>query len=147
MKRMLSIVLGLGLCVFGAAALAENATHVPGYTIHHNAFTTDSLAPQVAKAYDITRSKSRGMLNVSVIKDVPGAIGKPVEANITVRASNLSGQVKDINLREVQEGDAVYYIGDFHVTNEETLNFNIDVQPKGSNAHYVAKLSHQFYTD
>ncbi len=121
--------------------MAENATHIQGYTIHHNALTTDSLAPQVAKAYGIQRSKNRGMLNVSVLKDKEGSIGESVKAT----AANLSGQSRVIDMREVMDGDAVYYMGDFRVSNQETLNFNLTVNPMGAGS-YNAKQSQQFFT-
>jgi hypothetical protein len=147
MKRFVKTVLGLALAAAVGLAVAENATHVPGYIIHHNALTTDTLSPQVAKAYNIQRSKNRGMLNVSVIKEVPGSSGYAVKADIAAHASNLSGQTKAIELREVTDGDAIYYIGDFRVTNQETLNFALDVVPNGSASHYTAKLSQEFFTE
>ena len=35
------------------------------YVLHFNAITTDQLQPEVARAYDIVRSKSQAMLNVT----------------------------------------------------------------------------------
>jgi len=146
MKRLVKFAAALALCGTTVLAIGENATHVPGYTIHHNALTTDVLSPQVAKAYNIQRSKSRGMLNVSVIKDVPDHAGQPVKATVTATATNLSGQSREIPLREVQDGNAIYYIGDFRVANEETLNFDLEVTPEGSPGTYSAKLSQQFFS-
>ena len=146
MKRFLRIAAALALVGTSALAVGENATHVPGYTIHHNAFTTDTLTPQVAKAYNIQRSKSRGMVNVSVLKDVPHSPGQPVKAKIHASATNLSGQSRDIELREVVDGDAVYYIGDFRIANEETLKFQLEVTPEGGNTAFTATLSQQFFS-
>lgn len=145
MKKLMSLIAGLTLCGASFGALAENATHVPGYTIHHNALTTDSLAPQVAKVYGIQRSKNRGMLNVSVLKDEKGTIGVPVKAKVQAMATNLNGQSREIDMREVMDGDAIYYIGDFRVSNQETLNFSLTVSLE-SGGDYEAKLSQQFFT-
>ena len=59
------------LCVVLAVPLSAIAdtTEVNGYTIHHNAFTTDTLNPEVAKTYGLQRSKYRGMLVVTVLKN------------------------------------------------------------------------------
>lgn len=127
--------------------LAENSTSISGYTIHHNALSTEMLLPDVAKAYGIKRSKQRALLNVSVIKDKAGTAGIALSADITVRATNLIGQLKDINLREVREGDAIYYISDFPVTNRERINFILSVKPEGSKRSYTAKLNQEFYID
>ena len=127
------------------AVQAENSTKIPGYLIHHNVITTDFLAPNIASAYRIIRSKNRGMLNVSVIENVPGTTGKPVMATITARVINLLGQSRFIPLREIREGEAIYYIGDFIVQNpNETLVFVLDVKPAGAGQSFTAKLEHQF---
>ncbi len=143
--KMMGLMAGLALSGMSMHSLAENATHVAGYTIHHNALTTDNLAPQVAKAYGIQRSKNRGMLNVSVLKDKAGSVGEPVKAEVEATATNLSGQSREIDMREVMDGGAIYYIGDFRVSNQETLNFALTVSPVGA-GRYHAKLSQQFFT-
>ncbi len=147
MKRVLSLVAGVALTGMTLFAAAENATRVPGYTIHHNAMTTDTLSPQMAKAYNIRPSKNRGMLTVSVIKESEGTTGTSVKAQITAFASNLTGQSRIIDLREVMDAGAVYYLADFRVTNQETMDFKLEVQPEGESASYPAILRQQFYTE
>jgi hypothetical protein len=137
----------VALLVLSQWAMGENATRVEGYTIHHNALTTDSLTPQVAKAYNIQRSKNRGLLTVSVLKDKPGTTGEPVKARILARATNLSSQLRNIELREVDDGGAIYYIGDFRISNQETLNFQLEVTPNGTHQTYKATLSQEFFTE
>ena len=146
-KHVVIVILGL-LWLLPLTVLAEeNSTKVSGYTIHHNALTTDFLSPAVAKAYNIRRSKNRGMINISVIQDVPGKTGKPVTARVTATAKNLIGQSRPVELREVREGDAVYYIGDFLIGNRELLNFELEVQPTGSDEKYAAHMSREFFTN
>ena len=65
-----------------SVASAENSTKDNGYTIHHNAITTDMLTPEIAREYGLIRSRNRAMLNVSVIKQVPGTTGQPVSARL-----------------------------------------------------------------
>ena len=61
--RYLEWTLAGALLLGGGGVVAETSTTVEGYTIHHNAPTTDMLEPQIATAYGIQRSKNRGMLN------------------------------------------------------------------------------------
>ncbi len=145
-KLPTTLLAGLLAVVFPFALLAENSTSIPGYTIHHNAFTTDMLSPAVASAYRFRRSKNRGMLNVSIIKDIPGTLGESVAADVKVHASNLTGQTREIPMREIQDADAIYYVGDFRVANQETLDFVLTVTPKGAPRSYTAKLRQQFFT-
>ncbi len=135
----------------GSAPPAEPAlaTHKDygDYVLHFNAITTDHLQPEVARAYDIVRSKSQAMLNVTIIKKAEGAADMPVPGTIEVNASNLTGQAKNIALREVTEGDAIYYIGQVSVANRETLIFDISATPEGEESAYAVRFTQQFYTD
>jgi hypothetical protein len=128
-------------------ATAENSTRQSGYTVHHNAFPTAILTPDIAGTYQIIRSKYRGMLNVSVIQDEEGTTGTPVTARIDAQSTNLTGQIRNITLREIREGTAIYYIGDFPIVNNETLKFSLDVIPAGSEQRINATLQQQFFTD
>jgi len=143
MKKIMAFLSGLLLLV-PLITQAENSTKIPGFTIHHNVITTDFLAPNIASAYRIIRSKNRGMINISIIQDVTGTTGKPVMASISARAVNLLGQSRHIPLREIREGEAIYYIGDFIVPGNEQLIFILDVMPEGAKKPYTAKLEHKF---
>ena len=142
LPTLLALLAGLGL----GPALAENSTKVPGYTIHHNALTTDQLAPDVARSYGIQRSKNRGLLNVSVIKEQPGTTGTPVSATVTATSRNLQGVIRELAMREVRDGTAVYYLGEFPVEHAETLKFAVQVRPQGEATSYAADLSQEFFT-
>lgn len=120
------------------------------YRIHFNALSTDSLAPQVARAYNIVRSKSRAMLNVSIMRRDDSATSAPVKGRVMVNASNLTGQLKVVKLREIVEGEgaaaAIYYIGELPVADGETLIFDIAVTPEGETASYQIRFQKQFFT-
>ena len=112
-----------------------------------NALPTATLTPDIASTYGIVRSKYRGMLNVAVIKDVPGTTGQPVTATVKVKASNLLGKTRDVSMREVREGDAIYYIGEFPIHDRETLNFQLEVTPSDTQRPIKATLTQEFYID
>ena len=129
------------------SALAENSTTAGGFTIHHNAFPTSTLTPEVAKAYGIQRSKVRGMLNVSVIKEKEGTTGASVPARVEVKTLILTGQTSRLPMREIKEQDAVYYVGEFPVQNGEKINFVIEATPEGTTEAFVINMEQQFFTD
>jgi len=138
---------GLALLVaLAPLAQAENATRVKGYTIHHNALTTELLTPEIARSYGIVRSRNRAMLNVSVLRDVPDTAGVPVRSRVRVTATNLRGQIRTIPMREIREGNAIYYIGDFLVEHGEQIHFQLQVRPDDSQETLTAELSEQFFT-
>jgi hypothetical protein len=66
---------------------------------------------------------------------------------VSASANNLTGQTKQITIREVREGGAIYYIGELTVANEEILNFSVDVTPGGeSNPFPTITFQKQFFT-
>ena len=69
-----------------------------------------------------------------------------MHARVDVSARNLAGQGRSIRMREIREGNAIYYIGEFGVANEETLNFDVRAQPQGSQAIVDVRFSQDFYT-
>ena len=148
MKR--SSFLGL-LC---AAALllptwsfAENSTRVDGFTIHHNAISADTLSPQIATTYGFQRSKYRGLLNVAVIREATGTTGTPVPALVSADIVTETGQKAPIVMREIREGQAIYYIGEFLVQNAQTLDFAIEVKPQGSDKPVQIRMEQEFFTE
>ena len=122
------------------ASSAEIGDHV----VHFSAQTTDQLPPEVARAYNIVRSPNRAMLNVSVLR---AADNTPVEASVAVKTVNLTGQLKNVTMRQINEQDAVYYIGETPVANRETLIFDITVTPDGLDRPSEVRFKRQFYTD
>jgi hypothetical protein len=114
------------------------------YVVHFSAQTTDQLPREVAQAYQIQRSPDRAMLNVSVVRKSDGA---SVDADVTVKTRNLTQQLKNIEMRQIKEQSAVYYIGETKVANRETLIFEVTVRPDGVDRTSSIKFQKQFFTD
>jgi len=124
-----------------AGSTSEN---IGDHVVHFSAQTTDQLPPEVARAYSIVRSKNRAMLNVSVLR---ASDNSAVEAAVTVKAVNLTGQLKNITMRQIDEQEAIYYIGEVAVANRETLIFDIGVTPDGVDSQSEVRFKRQFFTD
>lgn len=125
------------------ATFQEFGDHV----VHFNAQSTTMLPPEVARAYGIQRSANRAMLNVAVQRKLPEGGSTPVSAAVSVDATNLLGQQKNVRIRELRDADAIYYIGEVTVANEEILSFTISVRPEGADAPYEVRFRQQFYTN
>ena len=115
-----------------------------GFTVHFSALSTDQLPPEVARQYNIVRSKNRAMLNVSIVTQDEG---QSVTAAVSVKTVNLTGQLKNVNMRKIQEQEAIYYIGEIPVANSETLVFDISVVPEGQENPIEVRFKRQFYTN
>ena len=73
-----------------------------------------------------------------------------VTGDVSVKTVNLTGQLKSVTMRKIEEpGDvvAIYYIGETPVANRETLVFDISVTPEGSKQASDVRFKRQFYTD
>ena len=114
------------------------------YVVHFSAQSTDALPPEVARAYNIVRSKNRAMLTVSVLRESDNG---SVPADVSVKTVNLTGQLKNVTMRQIEDQDAVYYIGETPVANRETLIFDITVTPEGSGNPSEVRFKREFFTD
>lgn len=147
MARYVSVMLGLLLLAGGASTSAEQMKTFGDYTIHYNALTTDLLTPEVARGYNINRSKNRALLNISVLKKVLDSSVKPVRAKVVASATNLSAQLKNLEIKEISDQGAIYYIAEIPIGEQETLNFNVAVTPEGETNTYTVTFHHEFVTN
>ncbi len=122
------------------ASSADIGNHV----VHFSAQSTADLPPDIAQAYGIPRTRNTAMLSVSILtKDG----NQPVAGDVKVEAVNLTGQLKSVSMRRIDEQDAIYYIGTTNVDNRETLIFDIAVTPDGVAEASAVRYKRQFYTD
>jgi Domain of unknown function (DUF4426) len=128
-----------------AQELGETFRDFGNYEVHFNALRTDALTPDIARSYGIQRSTNRVMLNVTVLrKEADKAPRKPVNATVQADAYNLNGQLKNLEMRRVSEGDAIYYIGETSIAGAEILVFDINVTPEGESRPLEVKLKREF---
>ncbi len=148
MKQLLSFLILLGILTLSDTSEAQQAQDFGDYVVHYNALNTNFLPPQVAKGYGIRRSSSRALLNITVLKKVMDNPGTPVKASVTASGTNLTGQRREIDIREIKDTEgAIYYIGELPVHNLETYNFTVEVQPEGEADPLIVKFRQQFYTE
>ena len=130
-------------------ARPAEATHQDfgNFEIHYNAVRTDQLTPDVARAYAIQRSGNRVLLNVSMLAKAPGGSTTPVDGAVQATAYNLNGQLKNLEMRRVQEGSSVYFIGEVGISGNEILVFDIDATPRDGSGAYAVKFKREFFAD
>jgi hypothetical protein len=136
----------LVLLGFGTGAAAENSRVFGDYVVHYNAFRSDVLSPEIAKAYELTRRNNRIIVNITVLKKVMGTTGKPVAATVAGNASNLTGQLKNLEFREIKEDTAINYIAEVKVSDGEFLKFKINITPEGEEGPARLQFSKRFFT-
>jgi hypothetical protein len=143
MKKLIKTLVLLA-ALTSLPAVAQQAMEFDDYTIHYNALSSSLITPEVAKAYGIRRSDSRALINISILNKS----GDASKAHVTATGRNLTGQTRNVDMREISEGDgAIYYIGELSVRNMETFDFTVLVTPDGNDKPYTVKFRQQFYTE
>ncbi|MGB0133110.1 DUF4426 domain-containing protein [Dokdonella sp.] len=146
MPTMLRALLGLALMAMAPLALADNSEgslKFGDHVVHFSALPTDFLSEEIATQYAIERSPNRGMLNISVNKDLGGGATEAVSARITGEASNLSGQNIPIEIREIP-GSYVSYVGLFDIVPPDTYTFTISVFPEDATVPLTLRFNKNF---
>ena len=130
------------------SAIAQQAQEFGDYIVHYNALSSSLITAEVAKAYGIRRSDSRALINISVLKNAEDKTATAVKAKVTASGRNLTGQTRNVDMREIDDGDgAIYYIGELSVRNMETFDFTVVVLVEGQNRPFNVKFRQQFYTE
>jgi len=127
-----------------AQPAGASSADIGDHDVHFSAQLTDQLPPEIARAYNIVRSKNRAMLTVSIIDRTTG---RSVTGTVSVKTQNLTGQLKNVTMRQIDEQDAIYYVGETAVANRETLIFDISVTPEGRSTPSEVRFKREFYTD
>ena len=148
MRQVMILLLLCGSLGFPASVAAQQSQDFGDYVVHYNALNTNLIPPQVAQGYGITRSPNRALLNVTVMKKVMDTPGTPVQASVTATGTNLTGQLREIEIREIRDGEgAIYYLGEFPVNHLETYRFEVEVTVAGEKEPLMVVFRQQFYTE
>ena len=142
MKTLIGL---LALVLAPSAAMAEQAVKFGDIEVHYNAMPTSELQPEVAKNYKLERSQTRGLLTVSVLKKNQLGVGQPIKAEVEAHVVNQYSQLGNIDLREIQEGPAIYYLGEFRMSPPDTLKFTLSVKPQGSTKTHQVEFDRKVY--
>lgn len=141
--RLVLLVLALMLASFSQA---DQKKVFGDYEVHYIGLTSNFLTPEIAKEYDIPRSRSLGYVSISVLKG-DGGEPMPVDADVSGSFSNLIGQRKSLNFKRVKEGKSIYFIATFRFDEEEEYKFSIEVQPDQEKKTLDLEFKQRFYNE
>ncbi len=150
----------LGLLLLGACSGSDidripqtarpsepTSTDFGDVVIHYNAIRADQLQPEIARVYGIERSANRVLVNVAMLTKSADGTTQPADGTVTATARNLNGQLKDLQMRRIQEGPSIYFIGEVAISNEEILVFDIDADPSGTASRHKVQFKREFFVD
>jgi hypothetical protein len=117
------------------------------FQLHYNAVRSDVIAPDMAQRYLIDRDSNRVLLNVALLRVEADGRTVPVDAEVTVSARNLNGQLKPIAMRRVVEEPSIYFLGEVGISGSEIVVFDIVARPAAGGAAYEAQFKREFFAD
>jgi hypothetical protein len=125
-------------------ALPAWASRTGNLELHVEAIPTTTLSAEAAQSYRVVPSAERGLLLVTVMKRERGnAVTLP--AQVYAGAMNQHNVTISIPLREVNDGKAVYYLGEFRLTPPDELRFLVNANVLGT--PLKAEFSRKFPKD
>lgn len=125
MKKLI-FLLTLVSALFTNPALAEQKKVKGNWDIHYIAFQSTFLEPNVAKEYNLQRSKYKGVINIAVLDNQNN--DKAQNVALSGKARNLLGQYQTLKFKKVTEGQSIYYLAQFSFVDKQDYHFDITVQ-------------------
>lgn len=132
----------LALLLSSGRALAQQGQHAAGdYTVHYNALPSAFLTPEIARQYGVLRSRVRGVLVVSVLRQ-----GSPVRVRVEAQAGAPGEPLQPLELRLVETNGTPSYIGSFAIASGESRQFRLRVEPPDDAPIHIG-FTRQFFDD
>ena len=139
-------ILALSFASLNSYAESENSREFGDYVVHYNAFRSDTISPEVAKQYGLPRANNKVLINIAVLKKVMNTTGKPTKSVVTGHASNLTGQLKQLEFKEITEGTAIYYLAETKISDGEFLKFDLKLMPECESKAVRLNFNKRFFT-
>lgn len=138
--------------LFSSLVNAEQKEVFPGpdgsdYEVHYIAFTSTFLDEEVAKQYKLVRSRSLGLVNISIIKVDKDGKRKAVGGSVQAEMINEIRQSQFLSFQQIVEGDAIYYLAQLQYREGELLTFDVTVYPEGGTQPLKLRFVQNFYND
>ena len=124
----------LPLLLMAQQASADVRQLGSGVDLHYNALPSIDLPAPVMKSYGLKRSKNLGLLNISLVERAEDPMGGPplrkgVEAaSIQCTATNLNNQQRELEIKAVKAGEAVYHLALFPIESEDKVQFSCAIE-------------------
>ncbi|MFO7594574.1 MAG: DUF4426 domain-containing protein [Pseudomonadota bacterium] len=128
-------------------AQAEQYRQFGDYRVHYSAFKSDMVSPEVAKAHGLTRSRYRAIINITVLKKNGENGYAPVSARVDGTARDIHSKIRQLEMQEIREGTAIYYLAEIPIVDKQRLTFEIRVIPEGEEIARSLSFERQFFVN
>ena len=129
-----------------AYANGESMQQFGDYQVHYSVFNTSFISPEIAKHYNIVRSKNSAMMNIAVLKKQGDGSYKNVTALVTGEHNDLVRK-EPLSFTQVREEHAIYYLSTFTIHHNIDVYFTVNVQPDPNLPAFKLQLTKRLYRD
>lgn len=112
-------------------AQAVEVARVGDLEVHCVAVPSTELTPEAAKAYNVAPAPGRGLLTITLMKRTRPGEARSVAGQVYAGAVNQNNFISSIPIREIRDGDEVFYLGEYRVSTPDTLRFLINANVLG----------------
>jgi hypothetical protein len=139
---MKSLLISLCLLLISSAAVAEQKQQLGPWDVHYMLMPTTMLDADIARQYQLNRSRNYQLLNISVLtRDSQ----QPQQVDISGTAVNLAGQRQTLTFRPIKESNALYYLAGVEVRSEQKMS--IEVTIRQGDTQQTLKFSQDVYPE
>ncbi len=124
MKLWSVIYLLCGL-LLSFAVNAEQKQQLGNWDVHYMLMPTTLLDAEVAKNYQLSRSRNYQLLNISVLNSKDQ---QAQQVELTGSATNLAGQRQQLTFKPVKEGAALYYLAGVEARSEQKMTIELTIR-------------------
>ena len=137
----------LGIMIHPIEVKGEQKQEFGPYEIHYIALPATVLQPEIAKKFDVVRSKTSGFVNISVFKTLEDGSRQTLSPFIRGSVSNSFQQKRPLEFSRHYEGDAVYQLANFWYSQGETMTFNLEILADPNDRPITMKFSQALFPD
>lgn len=120
-------------------------TRFADHTVYHSVFSSTAIKPEIAALHGITRAANQMLVNVALVSNSRQFGGEAAQVSGSV--SNLLHQQRELKFKTIDEGDVVYYLAPLRVTEQDTLQFTLQVTPESGAPTYEIKFTKRVYVN
>jgi hypothetical protein len=141
MKRWSCVSLLTGL-LLSFAVTAEQKQQLGNWDVHYMLMPTTLLDADVAKNYQLSRSRNSQLLNISVLNSKDQ---QAQQVDLTGSATNLAGQRQQLTFKPIKEGAALYYLAGVEARSEQKMTIELTIRQ--GNESQVLKFTQDVYPE
>lgn len=135
------------LTLISSMAHAAGSKDFGEYQVHYSVFPSTFLDPEVARANNLNRSQSIGIVNIAIMQEGENGALQTVSGQVEGKALNDVQQPKFLAFRRIQEGDAVYFIAEYQYRTAELMTFQITARPSGAGRDLPIRFAQTLFND